>query len=138
MFIRWKGRYAYLERRYTGKNGKVKSQSKYLGQNYLTMLDKMMAAGEISEYEFKKLASYAPEGTLKTTRSGALTISGEASCLLRNHRIAVFFNNSWLPGLVAKDEHGWYLKDDNGNKVGLRPGIRVRLIPQDIKSYYSV
>ena len=134
MFIRWKGRYAYLERRYTGKDGKVKSQSKYLGQNYLIMLEKMMAVGEISEYEFKKLAGYAPEGTLKTTRSGALTISDEASCLLKNHRIAIFFNNSWQLGLVAKDEYGWYLKDENGNKVGLHPGTKVRLILQNTLS----
>jgi hypothetical protein len=128
LFIRWKGRYAYLERRYIGKDGKVKSQSKYLGQNYLVMLEKMVAAGEISDYEFKKLAGYALEGILKITRSSALTITDEASCLLRNHRIAVFFNGNWLPGLVAKDEHGWYIKDDIGNKVGLHPGTRARLI----------
>jgi hypothetical protein len=74
------------------------------------------------------LATCTPEGILKTTKSGALTISNEVSCLLRSHRIAIFFNDSWIPGLVAKDEHGWYLEDDNGNEVGLRPGIRVRLI----------
>ncbi len=128
MFIRWKGRYAYLEQRYTGKDGKVKSHSKYLGQNHLLMLEKMVAAGELSEHEFKKLVSYIPEGILKTTMSGALTIYDEASCLLRNHKIAIFFHESWLSGLVAKDEHGWYLKDDKNNKIGLRPGIKVRLL----------
>lgn len=128
MFIRWKGRYAYLEQRYTGKDGKVKSQSKYLGQNHMLMLEKMSAAGEISEHEFKKLAGCAPEGILKITRGGALTIYDEASCLLRNHRIAIFFNDSWLPGLVVKDEHGWFLRDDNDNIIGLRPGIKARLI----------
>jgi hypothetical protein len=128
MFIRWKGKYAYLERRYTGKDGKVKSQSKYLGQNCLLTLEKMVTIGEISKYEFKKLAACTPEGILKATNSGAITISNEDSCLLRNHRIAIFFNDSWLTGIVAKDEHGWYLKDDNSNEVGLRPGIRVRVI----------
>lgn len=128
MFIRWKGQYAYLERRYTGKDGKVKSQSKYLGQNHLLMLEKMVTTGELSEYEFKKLVSYIPEGVLKITMSGTLTIYDEVSCLLKNHRIAIFFNGSWLPGLVDKDEHGWYLKDDTGNKVGLCPGIKVRLL----------
>ncbi|MDF9406755.1 hypothetical protein L7E55_00010 [Pelotomaculum isophthalicicum JI] len=128
MFIRWKGRYAYLERRYKDNNGKVKSQSKYLGQNHLLTLEKMVTASEISEHDFKMLAGCAPEGILKATKDGALTIYDEASCLLRNHRIAIFFNGSWLPGLVVKDEHGWYLKDDSGNIIGLRPGTRIRLI----------
>ncbi len=127
MFIRWKGRYAYLEKRYTDGDGKVRSQSKYLGQNYLPALKKMVAAGELSEYELKKLVSYIPEGILKITMSGALTIHDEVTCLLRNHKIAVFFNGNWLPGLLDKDEHGWYLKDDENNKVGLRPGIKARL-----------
>jgi hypothetical protein len=128
MFIRWKGRYAYLEQRYPGKDGKVNRRSKYLGQNPLLMLEKMMAAGELGEHEFKKLVSYIPEGTLKTTMSDTLTIYNEVSCLLRNHRIAVFFRESWLTGLVSKDEHGWYLKDDKGKIIGLRPGIKVRLL----------
>lgn len=49
MFIRWKGQYAYLEHRYTGEDGKVKSRSRYLGQNPLLALEKMVTAGEISE-----------------------------------------------------------------------------------------
>jgi len=57
MFIRWKGRYAYLETRYIDSDGKIKSRSKYLGQNYLPALKKMVAAGELSEYELKKLVS---------------------------------------------------------------------------------
>ena len=128
MFIRWKGRYAYLERRYTGKDGKVKSQSKYLGQNHLLTLKKMATADEISEYELNKLASCTPEGILKITRVGALTLRDEASCLLRDHRIAIFYYGSWIPGVVGKDEYGWYLKDDNGNITGLRPGTMARLI----------
>ena len=128
MFIRWKGRYAYLERRYTGKDGKVKSQSKYLGQNHLLKLEKMATAGEISEYEFKKLANCTPEGILKITRNGTLTLYDEVSCLLRNHKIAIFFNDTWLSGIIAKDEYGWYLKDDNGNITGLRPGTMARII----------
>ena len=128
MFIRWKGRYAYLEQRYTGKDGKVKSQSKYLGQNHLLALKNMVATGEISDYEFKKLANCAPEGILKTTRFGALTLCDEVSCLLKNHKVAIFFNGSWLPGIVDKDEYGWYLKDVKGNTTGLRPGTMARLI----------
>ncbi len=128
MFIRWKGRYAYLEQRYTGKDGKVKSQSKYLGRNPLPMLEKMVATDTLSKHEFKKLVSYIPEGILKKTMNGTLTIYDEVSCLLRNHKIAIFFHGSWLTGLVAKDEHGWYLKDDKDNKIGLRPGIKVRLL----------
>ena len=57
MFIRWKGKYAYLEQRYKGKDGKVGSKSKYLGENFLLALEMMVAAGEISEHEFKKLAA---------------------------------------------------------------------------------
>jgi len=68
MFIRWKGKYAYLEQRYTGKDGKVRSQSKYLGQNCLLTLEKMVTTGEISECDFKKLAACAPEGILKATK----------------------------------------------------------------------
>ena len=128
MFIRWKGKYAYLEQRYKGKDGKVGSKSKYLGENFLLALEMMVAAGEISEHEFKKLAAHSPEGILKTTKGGALTIYDELSCLLKGHRIAILFNDSWLTGTVAKDEHGWYLKDDNGKEVGLRPGVRTRLI----------
>jgi hypothetical protein len=128
MFIRWKGRYAYLENRYTGEDGKVKSQSRYLGQNYLVALEKMLDSGEISKCQFKKLISYEPEGVLKPTGHGYLTINCESSCLLKNSRIAIFFNGKWLPGTVERDERDWYLKDDSGNIVGLRPGIRVRIL----------
>lgn len=128
MFIRWKGWYAYLENRYTGEDGKVKSQSRYLGQNHLVALEKMVGAGEISKSQFKKLVSYEPEGFLKPTKDGYLSIKCEASCLLKNSRIAIFFNGKWLPGVVARDKRGWYLKDDGGNIVGLCPGLRVRLL----------
>jgi len=128
MFIRWKGRYAYLENRYTGEDGKVKSQSKYLGQNHLVALEKMLDAGEISKSQFRKLISCEPEGVLKPTKNGYLTINCEASCLLKNSKIAIFFNGKWLPGTVARDEREWYLKDDGGNVVGLCPGTRVRIL----------
>jgi hypothetical protein len=41
-----------LENRYIGDAGKVKSQSKYLGQNHLVALEKMVDAGEISKSQF--------------------------------------------------------------------------------------
>lgn len=129
MFIRWKGRYAYLENRYIGDDGKVKSQSKYLGQNHLVALEKMVDAGEISKSQFNKLVSFEPEGILKPTKNGYLTMNCEASCLLKNSKIAIFFNEKWLSGVVTRDERGWYLKDDGGNLVGLCPGIRARLLP---------
>ena len=128
MFIRWKGRYAYLENRYTGEDGKVKSQSKYLGQNHLLALEKMMEAGEISKSQFNKLVRFEPEGIIKPTKDGYLTLNCEASCLLKNSKIAIFFNGKWLPGVVAGDDRGWHLKDDGGNIVGLCPGLRIRLL----------
>jgi hypothetical protein len=128
MFIRWKGRYAYLENRYTGENGKVKSQSKYLGQNHLVALEKMLDAGEISKSQFNKLIIFEQEGILKPTQHGYLTINCEASCLLKNSRIAIFFNGKWLSGIVARDERAWYLKDAGDNIVGLCPGMRVRIL----------
>lgn len=128
MFIRWKGRYAYLENRYTGQDGKVKSQSKYLGQNHLVALEKMLKAGEISKSQFNKLVSSEPEGIIKPTKDGYLTLNCEASCLLKNSKIALFFNGKWLPGVVARDDRGWYLKDDSDSIVGLCPGSRIRLL----------
>ena len=88
----------------------------------------MLDAGEISKSQFKKLVNYEPEGILKPTSHGYLTINCEASCLLKNSRVAIFFNGKWLPGTVARDEREWYLKDDGGNVVGLCPGTRVRIL----------
>ncbi|KJS03682.1 MAG: hypothetical protein VR68_00830 [Peptococcaceae bacterium BRH_c4a] len=88
----------------------------------------MLDAGEISKSQFKKLVNYEPEGILKPTSHGYLTINCEASCLLKNSRVAIFFNGKWLSGIVARDEREWYLEDDGGNIVGLCPGIRVRVL----------
>jgi hypothetical protein len=74
------------------------------------------------------LVSFEPEGILKPTKNGYLTMNCEASCLLKNSKIAIFFNGKWLFGVVTRDERGWYLKDDGGNLVGLCPGIRARLL----------
>ncbi|NLI11657.1 hypothetical protein [Pelotomaculum propionicicum] len=126
MFIRWKGRYAYLEHRYIAEDGKVKSRSRYLGQNHLAALAKMLAAGEISKNEFKKLAGYVTEGILNLTKDRGLGIGNDIFRLFENHKIGIFFNDRWLSGVVAKDEYGWRLKDDGGNIVGLCPGIRAR------------
>jgi len=128
VFIRWKGQYAYLERRFKGRDGKVVSRSRYLGQNHLTALEKMLADGEISENEFRLLVSFDPEGLLKQTADGGLGINCSTFGLLPNARIAVFFNGKWLQGTVARDEYGWFLKDKNGGKVGLCPGVRARQI----------
>jgi len=126
MFIRWKGRYAYLEYRYTAEDGKVKSRSKYLGQNHLAKLMMMLAAGEISKYDFKKLNSYVTEGKLNLTKDNGLGIGNDIFRLFENHKIDIFFNDRWLSGVVVKDEYGWRLKDDSDNIVGLCPGIRAR------------
>jgi len=126
MFIRWKGRYAYLERRFKDKDGKVISRSRYLGQNHLTALEKMVADGEINENEFKLLVGFEPEGILKPTGDGGLGIRCGTFGLLPNTRIAVFFNGKWLQGTVVRDNYGWFLKDENGHKVGLCPGVKAR------------
>ncbi|MDF9410101.1 hypothetical protein L7E55_17495 [Pelotomaculum isophthalicicum JI] len=126
MFIRWKGRYAYLEHRYIAEDGKVKSRSRYLGQNHLEALTKMLAAGEISQNDFKKLTGYITEGKLNLTKDRGLGIGNDIFRLFENHKIDIFFNDRWLSGVVAKDEYGWRLKDDGDNIVGLCPGIRAR------------
>lgn len=126
MFIRWKGRYAYLEHRYIAEDGKVKSRSRYLGQNHLAALEKMLAAGEISKNEFKQLAGYVSEGKLNLTKDGGLGIGNDTFRLFENHKIGIFFNDRWLSGVVAKNELGWHLKDNGGNIIGLCPGIRAR------------
>ncbi|MDD2235312.1 MAG: hypothetical protein PHV03_10550 [Desulfitobacteriaceae bacterium] len=125
MFIRWKGRYAYLERRYL-LDGKVKSTSRYLGQNPLAALEKMVDASEIDRQEFNKLACYELEGILKPTEDGGLGIQSNSCGFLGNHKLAVFFSGNWLPGIVVKDKSSWFLKDDSGNIIGLCPGMKVR------------
>ena len=122
MFIRWKGRYAYLEQRYLD-HGKVKSRSKYLGQNPLQALAKMFVAGEI-DHAYEKIVRWEPEGILQLTFDGGLNFS---IGFLKGAKIGIFFGDQWFYGLVDKDEHGWHLVDESGNIVGLRPGMKARL-----------
>lgn len=125
MFIRWKGPYAYLEQRYdTG--GKIKSKSRYLGQNPLEALERMVKTGEIDRYAYKKLAGNNLEGILRPTIDSGLGISEGSFGFLEKMKIAVFFNEKWLPGSVVKDKDRWLLKDDGGNIICLCPGMKVR------------
>jgi hypothetical protein len=78
MFIRWKGKYAYLERRYLGNEGKVKSQARYLGQNPLEVLKEMLAAGQIEKQEYEKILQYELDGVLKPTADGSLGIADDS------------------------------------------------------------
>jgi len=126
MFIRWKGKYAYLERRYL-TDGKVKTKSIYLGQNPLNALARMLAAGEISTIDYKKISEYHFEGILKPTSDGGFGISEGPFGLLKNTRLSIYFDGKWLACKIEKDENGWYLVDDNGHLLGLRPGVKVRL-----------
>lgn len=106
----------------------MKSRSRYLGQNHLAALEKLLAAGEISKIDFKQLAGYVSEGKLNITIDGGFGIGNNTFRLFENHKIDIFFNNRWLSGVVSKDEYGWHLKDDDGNIIGLRPGIKARQI----------
>ncbi|OPY58717.1 MAG: hypothetical protein A4E56_01619 [Pelotomaculum sp. PtaU1.Bin065] len=124
MFIRWKGPYAYLEQRYTA-GGKVKSKSRYLGQNPLEALERMMDNGEINRHEYDKLAKHDLEGVLRPTLDGCLGINDNFG-FLEKMKIAVFFNERWLPGSVEKNKNRWLLKDDSGNIICLCPGMKVR------------
>ena len=126
MFIRWKGRYAYLEQRYLD-HGKVKCRSKYLGQNPLEALAKMFSGGEIDQDTYEKITRWEPEGILKPTTDGGLNINGGPFGFLKGARIGLFFGRQWLYGRVDKDEYGWHLVDESGNIVGLRPGMKARL-----------
>lgn len=126
MFIRWKGRYAYLEQRHL-HNGKVICRSKYLGRNPLQVLTEMCATGEIDRKTYEKIIRTEPEGILKPTNDGGLNINGGMFGFLKGTAIGVFFGNQWLYGRVDKDEHGWNLADENGNIIGLKPGLKARL-----------
>ena len=126
VFIRWKGRYAYLEQRYLD-HGKVKSRSKYLGQNPLEALAKMFSGGEIDQDTYEKITRWEPEGILQMTFDGGLNFSRGTFGFLKGNKIGVFFGKKWFYGLVDKDEHGWHLVDESGNIVGLRPGMKARL-----------
>lgn len=66
MFIRWKGRYAYLEQRYLDY-GKVKCRSQYLGQNPFNALAKMFSTGEIDRRTYERIVKWKPEGILQPT-----------------------------------------------------------------------
>lgn len=125
MFIRWKGRYAYLEQRYLD-HGKVRCRSKYLGQNPLQALAKMFAAGEI-DHAYEKIVRWEPEGILQSTFDGGLNFSSGTFGFLKGVKIGIFFGDQWVYGRVDKDEHGWHLGDKSGNIVGLRPGMKARL-----------
>jgi len=126
VFIRWKGRYAYLEQRYLD-NGKVRCRSKYLGQNPLQALAEMFAAGEIDREAYEKIVRWEPEGILQLTFDGGLNFSSGTFGFLKGVKIGIFFGDQWLYGWVDKDEHGWHLVDESGNIVGLRPGMKARL-----------
>lgn len=126
MFVRWKGKYAYLERRYL-TDGKVQSKSTYLGQNPLNALAKMLAAGEISTLEYRKICVQHFEGTLKPTGDGGFGIFEGHCGLLKNTRVSVYFDGKWLACRIAKDESNWYLVDDKGHLLGIRTGVKVRL-----------
>jgi hypothetical protein len=128
MFIRWKGKYAYLEQRYLGNDGKVKSKARYLGKNPLEILKKMLSAGQIEQKEYEKIVQGELEGILKPTADGSLGITGGPFGLPKNKKISLLFQGQWLDGHVAKDDHGWYLADNSGNLLGLRPGVRVRIL----------
>jgi len=126
MFVRWKGNYAYLERRYL-TDGKVKSKSTYLGQNPLKALGRMLASGEISTIEYKKICEFHFEGSLRPTDDGGFGISEGAFGLLKNTRASIYFDGRWLACKIEKDEIGWCLVDDKGHLLGMRPGVKVRL-----------
>jgi hypothetical protein len=126
MFLRWKRKYAYLERRYL-TDGKVKSKSTYLGQNPLKALAKMLAEGEISNLEYRKIRDQHFEGTLKPTGDGGFGISEGPCGLLKNTRVSIYFDGRWQACRIAKDESGCYLVDDKGYILGIRPGVKVRL-----------
>lgn len=128
MFIRWKGKYAYLEQRYLGNEGKVKSKTRYLGKNPLEVLKKMLAAGQIKQQEYEKIAQCELDGILKPTADGSLGITEGPFGLHKNTKVSLFFQGQWLEGKVGKDDHGWYLVDDSGHLLGLRPGMRVRIL----------
>jgi len=69
-----------------------------------------------------------------TRGSGSLT-RGLSYCFLNwNHwiklltlKLSIYFDGKWLACKIEKDENGWYLVDDNGHLLGLRPGVKVRL-----------
>lgn len=126
MFIRWKGKYAYLEQRYLD-NGKVKCRSKYLGQNPFDALAKMFSAGEIDQRAYESIVKWKPEGILQPTEDGGLNINGGTFGFWKGAKIGLYFGHHWLYGRVEKDEHGWHLADDNGNILGLKPGVKARL-----------
>ncbi|MRS02443.1 hypothetical protein EG832_04335 [bacterium] len=128
MFIRWKGKYAYLEQRYLGNGGKVKSKARYLGKNPLEVLKEMLAMGQIEQKEYEKIVQCELDGILKPTADGSFGITGGPFGLHKNTKISLFFHDQWLDGHVAKDDHGWYLADNSGNLLGLRPGMRVRIL----------
>jgi len=48
--------------------------------------------------------------------------------LTKNKKISLLFQGQWLDGHVQKDDHGWHLADNSGNLLGLRPGVRVRIL----------
>lgn len=125
MFIRWKGKYAYLERRYFD-DGKVRSESSYLGSNPLRSLETMLSKGQIDKYDYDRIVKWEPEGTLQPTDDGGFHINGGRFGYPKGTQIGVFFANRWLIGKVFNDEHGWYLTDNDGHILCLRTGMRAR------------
>jgi len=70
----------------------------------------MMDNGEVDRHEYDKLAKHDLEGVLRPTLDGCLGINDNFG-FLENMKIAVFFNERWLPGSVVKNKNRWLLEN---------------------------
>ena len=90
MFIRWKGKYAYLEQRYLGNEGKVKSKTRYLGKNPLEVLKKMRLWEKRNDLAIN--LSYGQRKLLEIARALATSLStGEDDVFLFDEPFAGLF-----------------------------------------------
>ncbi|MDD3654798.1 MAG: hypothetical protein PHO01_11580 [Desulfotomaculaceae bacterium] len=132
MFIRWKKinneKYAYLETRYRGADGKIHGKSRYLGKNPLIALTRLVERGELNPEQVSYV--YKNKDCCNSDLENLININGSIEIFLVLAALARRWKNDKNTGLAlaAKDiitaagkmnEYREYWRTAAKNKVGI-------------------